>query len=156
MQIPLAISVLCFMVLVGSGIAIMHHIGTSQRPSLGLREVAADRNFSHHFLSAVKESDRILPRAIPRQTVQDITARKSWNHPSELVNVRPNTLLRLALRDEAGEESQARKKSAQSTQNRMERLDWTYFNFNKNMGSFTDPYEIPRARSYARTPLRRY
>lgn len=160
MQILLAISILCFVALVCAGAAVMGHSNSGhknviQTASLDLRGLSKKRDFSHHLLAAVEDKDRILTRSIPRQTVQDIAARKSWNQLSDIATVRPSATIRSTTDIHLDDGVLERRRSTLSAYGgRVERLNWAYFN--KDIGDLIDPYETLRVRVNSRTASRRY
>jgi hypothetical protein len=117
MQILFATSVLCFLALLGAGVAIARHIRKGPR-----RAIASAGGHS-------------LPSSAPEtihQTIRQITASKVWNTPLVAVEIAPAHAPNSALR-----------KPPYSVN--AERLDWAYFN--KDYGDLTDPYEHPSRRA---------
>jgi hypothetical protein len=160
MQMLLAISILCFIALVWAGIALARHIRASSQP---------DRNtsfmpridFAQHLFNAIENERSLQPRKVRSQTLQDITAQKSWNQTPEGVAVRsnhelhPSHELRSELPPSAAEQLQVKCKPPQ-TSHRVgsERLDWA--SFNKDLGDLTGPYQTPSRRVNARNSSKRY
>ncbi len=72
---------------------------------------------------------------VRHQSIQEITANKTWNTPSKLVEIAP-----------AGDGSMigVRKGPRPARPVNDERLDWAYFN--KDYGDLTDPYPSRRIR----------
>jgi hypothetical protein len=152
MQILFAISVVCCLALVWAAIALTRRIRTSRRS----REHSSHhrRDFAQHLLDAVEEENIPEPRKVPYQTFRDITAKKSWNQPPELITIRPKKESRLALPPTADQQFQGKRKSPQpALRAGPERLDWAHFN--KDMGDLTDPYQAPSLRANSRISLRR-
>jgi hypothetical protein len=153
MQILFAISILCFLALAWAGIAVTRHISAGRKRSRRLSP--AQHNFAQHLFRAAEEASLPEPRIFPNQNIRDITARKSWNQPPEVVTVHPSPGIRSDLIQNATEPIQGKRKAPQSShQSGMERLDWAYFN--KDLGDLTDPYQTPRIRANSRTSPRRY
>lgn len=137
MLVLFAISVACFLALIAPAAAIVRHVNASHRR----RRTAAppEPSFSEHLYAAAKYGTVRLPRLIPHQTVQGITAKKSWNTPSQTVEIHP-----------ASEQPSVfgKRKSPQPAHT-PERADWAHFN--KDFGDLTDPYTSrPRAASATR------
>jgi hypothetical protein len=129
-----AISIACFLALIGTAAAIMRHVRTSHRRS---RTAAPpEPGFSEHLHAAAKYGTVRSPRLVPHQTVQGINAKKSWNTPSRTVEIHP-----------ASEQpSVFGKRQSLQPAHTPERADWAHFN--KDFGDLTDPYTLrPRAAS---------
>jgi hypothetical protein len=154
MQMLLAISIVCFIALVWAGIALARHIRASRQPDRNTSFVPRI-DFAQHLFSAIEDESSLQPRKVPTQTLQDITAKKSWNQPPEGVAVRPSHELRSELPPSAAEQLQVKCKPPQ-TSHRVgsERLDWAYFN--KDLGDLTGPYQTPSRRVNARNSSKRY
>jgi hypothetical protein len=130
-----AISIACFLALIGAAVAIVRHVRRSNRLS---RTPAPPRpSFGEHLHAATEYGFTRSPRAVPHQTVQGITAKKNWNTPSKAVEIHP---------DSGQSPAFGRRKSPQSVQaaalSSAERADWTHFN--KDFGDLTDPYTSRR------------
>ena len=129
-----AISIVSFLALIGAVAAIVHHIRSNDGLS---RYPAPPRpSFGEHLHAAAEYGAVRSPRLVPHQTVQGITAKKSWNTPSQTVEIHP---------DAEHSPVFGRRKSPQSVQAAAmgsERADWTHFN--KDFGDLTDPYTSRR------------
>ena len=154
MQMLFAIAILCFVALVWAGIALARHIRVSRHPDRSTSFVPRI-DFAQHLFNAIEDERLLQPRKVHSQTLQDITAKKSWNQPPEGVAVRPSQELRSELSPSAAEQLQVKRKPPQ-TSHRVgsERLDWAYFN--KDLGNLTDPYQTPSLRVNARNLSKRY
>lgn len=151
MQTLFAISVVCFLALVWAGIAVARHIRNGHK----LNASDVQSGFAQHLFQASAETTLTEPRSVRLQNIRDITAKKSWNQPPEVITVRPSPELRLNPDPFAAESFDGKRKSPQpSHQSGSERLDWAYFN--KDFGDLTDPYETPRLRANSRTLPKRY
>jgi hypothetical protein len=129
-QILFAISIACLLVLIGAAVAIVRHGRASHRQS---RTPAPPQpSFNQHLYAASQYGSVRSPRLVPHQTVQTITAKKSWNTPSQTVEIHPAP--------EANPTLGARKspQPAHAVTAGSERVDWAYFN--KDFGDLTDPY----------------
>jgi hypothetical protein len=130
-----AISIACFLALIGTAAAIVRHIRRSNR----FRQTPAPPrpSFGEHLHAATEYGFIRSPRAVPHQTVQGITAKKSWNTPSQAVEIHP---------DAEHSPVFGKRKSPQSVQaaaiSSGERADWAHFN--KDFGDLTDPYTSRR------------
>jgi hypothetical protein len=141
MQILFAIAMVSFLVVVVAALAIVRHVRAGHRRS---RAEAAQphQSFSQHLFSAANVRETRLPQSVRQQSVKEITANKTWNSPSKLVEIPPvdGQLTMIGKR-----------KSPQSAgPTTDERLDWAYFN--KDYGDLSDPYPSRpiRARSGAK------
>jgi len=145
-----AISVVCFVTLVGATISMVRHVKTGHSQD----RIAAppEPSFSQHIYAAAEYGSIRAPRQIRHQTVQGITAKKAWNVPSQSIEIHP-----------AGEEQPVagKRKSPQSVQAQRaefagERMDWAHFN--KDYGDLTDPHPSrpTRAASGSRTASRKH
>ena len=79
MQILVAISILCFFGLAITAIAIARHLRkprTSTHPQ---------HDFATYLFAAAEDQNSRVPQNLPRQTVTDILAKKSWDRPSDRV-----------------------------------------------------------------------
>jgi hypothetical protein len=82
-----AISVACSLALIGTAAAIVRHVRANHR---GSRITAPPQpSFGEHFQAAAKYGAIRSSRLVPHQTVQGITARKSWNTSSQTVEIHP-------------------------------------------------------------------
>ena len=86
-----AISILAFIVLLMAGVAIVRHV----RISRNVAPPETRRDFAQHYLMATENpptphavTHRL--RSLPSQTIHEITANKSWNHPTETILQRPD------------------------------------------------------------------
>ncbi len=141
MQILFAISTLCFLALVWAVVAIIRHVRATNR--LDATSPAGQDNFAQHLLKASADNDLPRPRNVLSQNIREITARKSWNQPPEIITVRPSSEPRAETEQMTADPLQGMRKSPQTShQSGMERLDWAYFN--KDFGDLTDPYQTPR------------
>lgn len=133
MQTLFAISISCFLILVAAGIAIVRHVRQTHRSAKGPAQSHLD--FSEHLFRAVEDRDHGLPLMVRHQSIQEITANKTWNTPSKLVEIAPS-----------GDGSMFGKRKAPRPARPAtdERLDWAYFN--KDYGDLTDPYQSRRIR----------
>jgi hypothetical protein len=77
MQILFAISILCFVGLAITTIAIGRHLRTP-RPS-----THPEHDFAPYLFAASEDQNSRVPQNLPRQTVTDILAKKSWDRPSD-------------------------------------------------------------------------
>jgi hypothetical protein len=115
-----AISVACFLALIGTLTAIV-------RASHRRKRIVAppEPSFSEHIHAAVKYGTVRSPRLVPHQTVQGITAKKSWNSPSveNLVEEQTSVI--------------GKRKSPQPA-HAPERANWAHFN--QDSGDLVDPY----------------
>ena len=149
MQILFAISILCFIALLWAGFAIARHIHLGhKRPRV---DGSSRRDFAHHLYTAASETR--VPRAVRHQSVQDVTARKSWNAAAPAAVQIPPSF----DEDRAGTMDGRRKSPQSSHSHTPERLDWVYFN--KDAGDLSDPYQTRHARrasSSRATSTRRY
>jgi hypothetical protein len=129
-----AISIFSFLALIGAAAAIVHHVRSKHAMS---RSPAPPRpSFGEHLHAAAEYGTVHSPRLVPHQTVQGITAKKSWNIPSQTVEIHPDAEHISVF---------GRRKSPQSVQaaaTGSERADWTHFN--KDFGDLTDPYTSRR------------
>lgn len=134
MQTLFAISMLCFLVLVVAGIAIVRYFRRSHRRSKVSAETQHD--FSQHFFQALENYDAHPPQMVRQQSVKEITANKTWNSPSKLIEIAPA----------AGKSALLGKRKAPQPARPAaeERLDWAYFN--KDFGDLTNPYQPHRVR----------
>jgi hypothetical protein len=151
MQILFATSIICFLVLVWAGIAVVRRIRASRESD---RTSSLQRDdFAQHLFKVIEEENPIKSRTIPHQTFRDITARKSWNQPPGSITVHPGHELRAQFYQAATEPAPTKAPLPQSS-HRMgsERLDWAYFN--KDMGDLTDPYLTPSLRVRSRNSLK--
>lgn len=76
-----------------------------------------------------------MPLMVRHQSIQEITANKTWNTPSKLVEIAPAA---------DGALFGKRKGPHSARPVAEERLDWAYFN--KDYGDLTDPYQSRRVR----------
>jgi hypothetical protein len=145
-----AISILAFLILFTAGVAIVRHI----RIGRSVASPQTRRDFAQHLLLATEDpptpnavTHRL--RSLPSQTIHEITANKSWNHPTETILLRPDPTAQLSFHQETIGPVEGRRKSPQSAHyNSPERLDWAYFN--KDLGDLTDPYQTPRLQANSR------
>jgi hypothetical protein len=77
MYILLAISILCFFVLVLAAVAIARHVRRRQVSA------ATQPDFAEHLFAAAKDQDSRTPRTIPQQNIKDVIAITSWNRALE-------------------------------------------------------------------------
>ena len=152
MQMLFAISIICFLVAVWAGVAVVRRIRAGQQPD---RTSSSRRiDFSQHLYSAVEDQNSIEPRKFPYQTLRDITAKKSWNQLSDAVPARSNHQMQTDLQHSVSEELPLERKPPQSSHRvGSERLDWTYFN--KDLGNLTDLHQTPRLRANAQNSPKR-
>ena len=134
-QILFDISIACFVVLIVAATAIVHRIRRDHKRS---RTPAPPQpSFGEHLNAAAEYGTLRSPRLIPHQTVQGITAKKSWDAPSHAVEIHADTPHSAVF---------GRHKSPQSVQaaarGSSERADWAHFN--NNLGDLTDPYTSRR------------
>ena len=125
-----AISIACFLALVGAGIAMVRHVQTGRR-----REVAQappEPSFTQHLYAAAEYGSTRTPRQIRHQTVKGITAKKAWNAPSQSIEIHPT-----AEDLVAGKRKSPQSAHAQRAQFAGNRVDWDYFN--KDYGDLSDP-----------------
>jgi hypothetical protein len=148
MQILFAISILCSLTVVWAGIAVVRNIRSSRKQKS--TSAPAQHDFAYHLFSA---SDDVEPRSVTPQSISDITAKKSWNRPPDLVTVRPRPEHRSPINRYVAESLEGRRKLPQAAHPSSDRLDWAYFN--KDSGDLTDPYESPRIQANSRNSLRR-
>ena len=129
-QILFAISVLCLLALIGAGVAIARHVRAAHRHNRTPAPPAP--SFTQHLHAAAAYGTLRSPRVVPHQSVQGITAKKSWNTPSQSVEIHPTA--------EHGFTA-GKRKSPQPAHlgftNSSDRVDWAHFN--KDFGDLTDP-----------------
>jgi len=130
-QIIFAISIACFLALIGAAVAIVRHVRVSHRQRS--RPAPPRPSFTDHLHAAAEYGTIRSPRLVPHQTVKGITAKKNWNAPSLAMEIHPA-------------EISGKRKSPQSAHAApvasSERVDWAYFN--KDFGDLTDPYPSRR------------
>lgn len=152
MQILFAISILCFLALVWALIAVSRHI----RSGRDTASSPAPETFAQHIAhaSASPESNQPKLRHTLNQSIRDITARKSWNQPPEVITMHPSLEQRAEWEKETIQPLAGIRKAPQSSRSGgTERLDWAYFN--KDFGDLTDPYQSPRIQANSRNSSRR-
>lgn len=134
MLILFAISVACFLALIGAATAIVRHVRASHRR--GRTAAPPEPSFNEHLHAAAKYGTVRSPRLVPHQSVQGITAKKNWNTPLQTVAIHPA----------AEQHSVLGKRKSPQPAHTPERVDWAHFN--KDSGDLTDPYTSrPRAAS---------
>jgi hypothetical protein len=153
MQMLLAISTACFIALVWAGIALVRHLRASRQPD---RTSFVPRiDFAQHLFNAVGDESSLQPRKVPYQTVQDITAKKSWNQSPEGITVLSSHELHSEPSPTHAEQLLGKGKPPQTShRSGSERLDWAYFN--KDLGDLTAPHQTPSFRDNTRTSSKRY
>ncbi|WP_035350380.1 hypothetical protein [Edaphobacter aggregans] len=129
-QILFAISVVCLLALIGAGAAIVRHVRATHRQSRTPAPLAP--SFTEHLHAAAAYGTLRSPRVAPHQSLQGITAKKSWNAPSQSVEIHPTAEHGFA---------RGRRKSPMSAhaglKGSSDRVDRAYFN--KDFGDLTDP-----------------
>ena len=118
------ISAVCFVSLVGIGVAMVRHLRAGQRRERTPAPPVPD--FSQHLYAAAEYRPTRAPRQVRHQRVQAIPARKAWNALSQPVEVHPAG---------ADQPVAGRRKSPQPAH--AQRAD---FYFNDNYGDLTDPH----------------
>jgi hypothetical protein len=134
-QILFAISTVCLLALIVAGAAIVRHVRSAHRRDDTPAPPAP--SFPEHLKAAATYGTLRSPRIVPHQSVQGITAKKSWNAPSQSIEIHPAT--------EQGDFAIGRRKSPTPTHFGKERVDWAHFN--KDFGDLTDPSPSRPARA---------
>jgi hypothetical protein len=129
-----AISVACFLALIGTVTAIVRYVCASHARK---RIVALPKpSFSEHIHAAVKYGTVRSPRLVPHQTVQGIAAKKSWNSSSvEKLGAEQTSVI-------------GKRKSPQPA-HAPERANWAHFN--QDSGDLIDHYTRAAAAKSARS-----
>ena len=149
MHILFAISIFCFIALLWAGFAIVRHIGLGHKSSGAA--LSSQPDFAHHLYAAAGETR--VPRAVRRQSVRDVAAKKSWNSATPIAIQIPPSF----DEERAGTINERRRLSQSLHVRASERLDWIYSN--KDAGDLSDPYQPRHARglsSAQATSNRRY
>jgi hypothetical protein len=147
MQMLFAISIICFLVAVWAGVAVVRRIRirTNQQPD---RTSSSRRiNFSQHLYSAVEDQNSIEPRKVPHQTLRDITAKKDWNQSPDAVTAGSKHQMQTDPQQSVSELVE-RKPPQSSYRAGSERLDWAYFN--KDLSDLSDLKRTSRLRANTR------
>lgn len=142
MQILFAIAMVSFLVVVVAALVIVRHVRAGHRRGKAAVAAQSHQNFSQHLFNAATVHETRVPLSVRQQSVKEITANKTWNSPSNLVEIPPVDGQLTMI---------GRRKSPQSAEPTTdERLDWAYFN--KDYGDLSDPYPSRpiRARSGAK------
>ena len=132
MLILFTISVICFVALIGAGVAMIRHVRAGQREKLSAAPPQPE--FRQHLESAVKYGSARELRKVHHQRVESIAARKEWNSPSQAVEIHPST----GSQDDTGSKKIPHGRFASRRQMSNERVDRTHFN--NDYGDLTDPY----------------
>jgi hypothetical protein len=77
MYILVAISILCFFILVLAAVVSTRHV-RNRRVSAG-----PQTDFAQHLFAAAEDQDSRTPRTLQQQTVKDVLGKTSWNSPLE-------------------------------------------------------------------------
>jgi hypothetical protein len=73
MYILLSISILCFLALLFTVVAIARHVRTRRVPA------EPQPDFAQHLFAAAEDQDSFTPRTLPQQNEKDVVAKTSWN-----------------------------------------------------------------------------
>jgi hypothetical protein len=138
MQTLFIISVLCFLVLIGAGIAIARRIYLG--PKRGHATSPSQHEFAQHLFAAAEDGPMRSSRPVRQQNVRDIAANKSWNSPPAAMHILP------ASEPDSFSLGQERRKAPKAAHHgASKRLDWKYFK--KDAGDLSDPYQPRRLRT---------
>ncbi len=162
LQILLAITIICVLALIWVTLAIARHISASRNagrwnsddipsivPHSNLYQApqpkAIERRlpeFKQELITASKIEVRVWQREV-HQSVQEISANKSWTMPPRPLKPRLLTREQVFQSIMTGGQTETNSKPPQaSRRGLMQRLEKAYFN--KDAGDLTDPYELPR------------
>jgi hypothetical protein len=153
MQILFVLSIACLLILVWVGIALARHLRANRQPSTTLSLLQRD-DFAQHLFEAAEVENSPGPRKVPHQTLQDIAAKKSWNQVPGTVTVLPSQELRSDSPQSIDEQPPPNRKPPQTSRRvGSERLDWAYFN--KNRDDLIASYQTPGIQANSRNSLKR-
>lgn len=151
MLLLFAISVASFVALIGVVVAIVRHIRSGHRRVQSA--APPEPTFVQHLYAASEYGSVRSPRQIRDQTVEAVTARKTWTAPSQPAEIDP------AVKD-AGVADKRKTPQTAGTQRAefaAKRTDSSYFN--KNYSGLRDPHSSRPARVTSdgtAAPRRRY
>jgi len=127
-----AISVASFVALIGVVVAIVRHIRSGHRRVQSA--APPEPTFVQHLYAASEYGSVRSPRQIRHQTVEAVTARKTWTAPSQTVEIDPG----VEDAEVAGKRKAPQIASTQRAEFAANRMDSSYFN--KNYGGLRAPH----------------